>query len=65
VPIAERLVFREPFQKLNIEIVNLDNSLEYSPGSNVTIQIKTTDQYGSPVSAIVGVTVIYKVLYRE
>lgn len=55
IPIAERLLFRESQQKLHIDIQTTE--LEYTPGSTVTVQIKTTDQQGSPISALVGVSV--------
>jgi alpha-2-macroglobulin-like protein len=55
VPIAERLVFRKPANPLNISIT--PDKKAYVPGDNTKLTVKTTDQDGKPVSAVVGVTV--------
>ncbi|MGB0767037.1 MAG: alpha-2-macroglobulin family protein [Phycisphaeraceae bacterium] len=54
-PFAERLIYREPKHRVNIEI--LPDSAQYTPGGEVQLTIKTTDQDGNPVSAVAGVTV--------
>jgi len=54
-PLAERLVFRKPKQQVHIDIEA--NKNRYIPGDNVDLTIKTTDENGQPVSAVVGVSV--------
>lgn len=54
-PLAERLIYRAPKNQVNIEIV--PNSAHYTPGGEVQLTIKTTDQDGKPVAAVAGVTV--------
>lgn len=55
VPLAERLVFREPASPLKISITADKKS--YVPGDSTKLTIKTTDAQGKPVSAVVGLTV--------
>ena len=57
LPIAERLVFRENSKKLLIKIETIDEKKKYTPGSRVTLKLTTTDEYGFPVSAALGVSV--------
>ena len=54
-PLAERLVYREPAEKLNVEVA-CDNK-SYVPGGTASVTVRTTDDRGEPVSAVVGVTV--------
>ncbi|MEM6505165.1 MAG: alpha-2-macroglobulin family protein [Planctomycetota bacterium] len=54
-PLAERLIYRAPKHHVNIEI--MPDSAQYTPGGEVQLTIKTTDQDGKPVSAVAGVTV--------
>ncbi|MGB1123943.1 MAG: alpha-2-macroglobulin family protein [Phycisphaeraceae bacterium] len=54
-PLAERLIYRAPQHSVNIEI--MPDSAQYTPGGEVQLTIKTTDQDGKPVSAVAGVTV--------
>jgi len=54
-PLAERLVYRAPKDRVNIEI--LPDSAQYTPGGKVQMSIKTTDAQGKPVSAYAGLTV--------
>ena len=54
-PVAERLIYRAPKNKVNIEIV--PDSAQYTPGDEVQLTIKTTDSEGNPVAAVAGVTV--------
>ena len=54
-PLAERLIYRAPKNQVNIEI--MPNSAQYTPGGEVQLTIKTTDQDGKPVAAVAGVTV--------
>jgi uncharacterized protein YfaS (alpha-2-macroglobulin family) len=53
-PVAERLIFRAPSGSVHVE-VSADKS-SYNPADKVTVTIKTTDDAGKPLSAIVGVT---------
>ncbi|MBL8921007.1 MAG: A-macroglobulin complement component [Myxococcaceae bacterium] len=66
VPLAERLVFREPEQQLGIEL-KADRE-RYVPGAPVKLTIKTTLD-GKPASAVVGVTVsdesVFEILERR
>ena len=55
LPIAERLVYREPDKKLHIE-VEPDRDA-YVPGEKVTLKIRTMDDSGSPVPGVIGLTV--------
>lgn len=54
-PAAERLVYREPSQSVNIAITA--NKEQYTPGEQVKLTVKTTDHYNKPISAMVGLTV--------
>lgn len=54
-PLAERLIFREPNKSLNIN-VRADKT-QYAPGEKAQITVRTTDEVGKPVSAMVGLTV--------
>lgn len=55
VPLAERLVFRQPANPLKISITPEKKS--YIPGDKTKLTIKTTDANGKPVPAMVGLTV--------
>jgi len=54
-PTAERLIYREPSQSVNIEITA--NKEQYTPGEKVRLTVKTTDHHNKPISAVVGLTV--------
>jgi hypothetical protein len=54
-PLAERLIYRAPKNQVNIEIV--PDSAQYTPGGEVQLTIKTTDQDGNAIAAVAGVTV--------
>ncbi|UCH96497.1 MAG: A-macroglobulin complement component, partial [Candidatus Aminicenantes bacterium] len=54
-PAAERLIYREPSQSVNIEISS--NKEQYTPGEKVKLTVKTTDHNNEPISAVVGLTV--------
>ncbi len=53
--LAERLLFRQPQNSINVDIT-ADRS-KYVPGGTATLKLRTTDSSGAPVSAVVGVTV--------
>jgi uncharacterized protein YfaS (alpha-2-macroglobulin family) len=55
VPMAERLLFRQPERRLNVQVV-ADRS-DYVPGDKVTLRVITTDDADKPVGAVVGLTV--------
>src|SRR5881396_2809690 len=54
-PLAERLIFRQPEHKLKVQVV--PDRTDYVPGDKVTLRVKTIDDTGKPVSAMVGLTV--------
>ncbi len=54
-PLAERLIFRKPRFRINLEIETRKAS--FTPGSKVTMQLRATDENGNPVEAVVGVSV--------
>ena len=54
VPVAERLVFRKSLHTLHITVTPTQST--YIPGDSVTLNIKTTDDNGHAVPAIVGLT---------
>ncbi|XAM01447.1 MG2 domain-containing protein [Phycisphaeraceae bacterium D3-23] len=54
-PLAERLIYRAPRDRVNIEIV--PNSAQYTPSGEVQLTIRTTDADGNPIPAMAGVTV--------
>jgi hypothetical protein len=54
-PRAERLIYREPADKMNVAF-ELDRQ-SYIPGGKVTLKVKTTDAAGNPVAGFVGLTV--------
>jgi hypothetical protein len=55
IPLAERLIFREPAKPLLIQIKPDKNT--YAPGDVVKLSIKTTDVENKPLASVVGVTV--------
>src|SRR5262249_9715530 len=54
-PVAERLVFRQPEHQLNVNVTA--DQPDFTPGDKVNLHIKTTDEKGNPVGALVGLTV--------
>jgi hypothetical protein len=54
-PLAERLIFRQPVDALQIKIT--PNAQQYTPGGRAKFDILTTDASGAPVSAVVGLTI--------
>src|SRR5213593_1262653 len=54
-PMAERLIFHQPEHKLKVQVV--PDRTDYVPGDKVTLRVKTIDDAGKPVSAMVGLTV--------
>lgn len=66
LPLAERLVFREPEKRLAIDVVA--DRERYVPGAPVKLTMKTSID-GKPVSAVVGVTVsdesVFEILERR
>jgi alpha-2-macroglobulin-like protein len=54
-PLAERLVFRQPAERLNIEVISSPENAV--PGDKVELTVRTTNASGEPVSAVVGLTV--------
>ncbi|MBU6455824.1 MAG: hypothetical protein KGS72_28900, partial [Cyanobacteria bacterium REEB67] len=55
VPLAERLIFRQPAKPINVSII--PGRKTYVPGDCAKVTVRTTDADGQPVSAVVGLTV--------
>lgn len=53
---CERLIFINPDKGLHIKLET--NKEIYAPSENVKLNIKTTDKYGEPVSASLGIAVV-------
>lgn len=53
-PLAERLIFREPTHSIQVSLTA--DAKQYVPGSPAKIRVKTTDENGQPISAVVGIT---------
>jgi len=53
-PLAERLIYKEPAKTVNVSITTDKKVL--TPGESVKLTVKTTDNDGKPVAAVVGVT---------
>lgn len=56
VRISQRLVYRRPRTRLNVRAENLQP--QYAPGEKVQLALRTTDETGRPVSAVLGVGVV-------
>jgi len=54
-PLAERLIYREPKFAINVDMQV--GAGPFVPGSEVSLDILTTDENGKPVEAVVGLTV--------
>jgi hypothetical protein len=54
-PLAERLVYREPARGLRVTVERDRHA--YVPGGEAKLTVRTTDERGNPVSAVVGLTV--------
>lgn len=55
VPVAERLIFREPEKGVRIAIK--PDHERYMPGGKVSLTLSATDDAGNPAEAVVGMTV--------
>lgn len=55
VPRAERLIYREPAEKVHV-VVEPDRS-GYIPGGKVALKVRTTNASGAPVAGFIGLTV--------
>jgi A-macroglobulin TED domain/Carboxypeptidase regulatory-like domain/MG2 domain/Alpha-2-macroglobulin family len=55
MPLAERLIFRQPEHRLHVQVVA--DRTDYVPGNPVTLRVITTDETGKPIAARVGLTV--------
>jgi hypothetical protein len=54
-PLAERLIYRQPTETVNVKITA--DALRHVPGGKANLKVETTDGSGRPVSAVVGLTV--------
>jgi alpha-2-macroglobulin-like protein len=57
-PIAERLIFRQTSQALNINVEGLKQNAPYIPGESVDLSIKASNESGQPVGAILWAAVV-------
>ncbi len=55
LPLAERLVFRQPRKTIGVKITA--DAPQYVPGGKARLTLQTTDKDGKPIDAVVGVTV--------
>ena len=55
-PVAERLVYRRPFEKLDVALAADRES--YAPGQSCRLDVKVSDEKGQPVSALLGLSVV-------
>jgi hypothetical protein len=53
-PLAERLVFRKTAHSIHVKLTADLN--QYVPGGRAKITVKTCDETGQPISAVVGIT---------
>lgn len=58
VPVAERLVYRKPAEKLNVAVT--PERKHYVPGEKVGCVINTTDEKGKPAPALAMIAVVDK-----
>ncbi len=56
VPVAERLVYRRPERRLNVDVTGL--SEQYAPGDSAAVSLVVTDEDGQPAAATLGVSVV-------
>ena len=54
-PVAERLVYRRPKNRLQFRI---DGAERYSPGERVSLEVAVTDESGQPTPAVLGARVV-------
>ena len=57
-PVAERLVYREPAERLQLAIQ--PERLQYLPGERVTVALSARDEQGRPAAAVLAVRVVDK-----
>jgi alpha-2-macroglobulin-like protein len=55
VPLAERLVYRQPAHTIKVKVTPGQST--YTPGEKVALNILTTDENDKPIAATVGLTV--------
>ena len=53
-PLAERLIFRQPIHSVQVQLSA--DARQYIPGSHARITVKTCDETGQPIRAVVGIT---------
>jgi len=56
LPIAERLIFIQPLNRIQIEVSSVKKN--FTPGEPVNLQIKTKNSKGENIPSVIGVTVI-------
>ncbi|MFH1266880.1 MAG: MG2 domain-containing protein, partial [Planctomycetota bacterium] len=61
-PVAERLVYRRPTRRLEVEIDG--PTRRYSPGDQIEMPLSVTDEAGNPAAATLGVRVLNGALWN-
>lgn len=59
-PVAERLVYRRPSQKLNVQAIDLHE--KYAPGEKVELSFAVTDEKGEAVPGVLGIEAVDEVV---
>jgi alpha-2-macroglobulin-like protein len=62
MPVAERLIFRKSTETVHVKVTT--NQSAYVPADPVIVTITTTDDFGKPVPAVVGLTAIDQTVPR-
>lgn len=57
-PLVERLVFRRSKEKLRVQVVEPEDSLDRVPGDLMRLTLQVTNELGEPTPAILGVAVV-------
>ena len=58
-PIAERLVYRRPMNRLDIQLLGVDDSISsYMTGQHVRLEFRISDEQKQPLPAILGISVV-------
>ena len=58
-PVAERLLYRRPYRKLNIESVgNQPLTESMNPGERIQMRLRVTNELNEPTEAILGISVV-------
>ncbi len=58
IPVAERLVFRRPVERLKLSVKAGEPGAAFAPGSPVDLKISAQDEKGNPAAAILWAAVV-------